>query len=105
MICCGLCILISFCLLYHANQIMFFCVYPTTLALNQSKVTVDSPSTKVISQEEPAVSALDTAGNNTVVMAQSDKNEDGTLVVCIPITFCLLYHANLIMFFVYTQRQ
>jgi len=103
MICCGLCILISFCLLYHANQIMFFCVYPTTLALNQSKVTVDSPSTKVISQVDAVISALDAAGNNTVVMPQSDKTEEGAFIVSIPICFCLLYHANLIMFFVYTQ--
>ena len=77
MICCGLCILISFCLSYHANKIMFFCVYPTTLALNQSKVTVDSPSTKVISQEDAVISALDAAGNNTVDTSQSDKNSRG----------------------------
>jgi hypothetical protein len=73
------------------------------VVVKQSKVTVDSPSTKVISQEEPAVSALDATGNNTVVMGQADKKEEGTLAVCKPISFCLLYHANLIMFFVYTQ--
>jgi len=57
-----------------------------------------------MSEEDAAVSALDAAGNDTVVMLQSDKTEEGTLVVCIvPICFCLLYHANLIMFFVCTQ--
>jgi len=73
------------------------------VVVKQSKVTVDSPSTKVTSEEDAAVSAFDAAGNNTVVMVQSDKNEEGMLVVSIPISFCLLYHANLIMFFVYTQ--
>ncbi len=62
-----------------------------------------SPSTKVISQEDAAVSAFDAAGNNTVDTSQSDKDEEGTLVVCKPISFCLLYHANLIMFFVLSQ--
>ena len=64
---------------------------------------MDSPSTKVISQEDAAVSAFDGAGNNTVDTLQSDKVEEGTLVVCKPISFCLLYHANLIMFFVLSQ--
>jgi hypothetical protein len=64
---------------------------------------VDCPSTKVIPQEHGAVSALDAAGNNTVDMSQSDKVEEGTFVVFKPISFCLLYHANLIMFFVLSQ--
>jgi hypothetical protein len=64
---------------------------------------VDCPSTKVIPQNDAAISALDAAGNNTVDMLQSDKVEEGTLVVCKPICFSLLYHANLIMFFVLFQ--
>ena len=38
---------------------------------------MDSPSTKVISQEDAAVSALDAAGNNTVDMSQSKKKSRG----------------------------
>jgi len=58
---------ICFCLLYHANRIMFFCVHPTSLAVKQSKVTNDSLSTKVMSEEDAAVSALDaTASVNAV---------------------------------------
>jgi hypothetical protein len=64
---------------------------------------VDSPSTEVIPQDDAAVSALDAAGNNTVDMLQFEKIHEGTLVVCKPICFCLLYHANLIMFFVLSQ--
>ncbi len=64
---------------------------------------MDSPSTEVIAQEHAAVSALDGAGTNTVDTLQSDKIHEGTLVVCKPISFCLLYHANLIMFFVLSQ--
>jgi hypothetical protein len=56
---------------------------------------VDCPSTEVIPQDDAAVSALDAAGNNTVDMSQSDKVEEGTLVLFKPISFCLLYHANL----------
>jgi hypothetical protein len=56
-----------------------------------------------MSEEDAAVSAFDAAGNNTVDMLQSGKIEEGAFVVPIPICFCLLYHANLIMFFVYTQ--
>ena len=92
---------ICFCLLYHAN--LFFCVIPTTPELTQTKATVDHPSTEIIPQEDAAVSALDAAGNNTVDTLQSDKVEEGMLVVCKPISFCLLYHANLIMFFVLSQ--
>jgi hypothetical protein len=50
-----------------------------------------------------AVSALDAAGNNTVDTLQSYKIHEGTLVVCKPICFCFLYHANLIMFFMLPQ--
>jgi hypothetical protein len=76
-----------------------------------------------MSEEDAAVSALDATASvdsvaedevkvdsvdadnepencNIVVMAQSDKNEDGTLGLCIQISFCMLYHANLIIFFV-----
>ncbi len=70
---------------------------PTAVVVKQSKVTVDCPSTKVIPQDDVAVSALDAAGNNTVDMSQSDKIDEGTLVVCKPICFCLLkgYITNL----------
>ena len=64
---------------------------------------MDSPSTEVIPQEHAAVSALDAAGTNTVDALQSDKIHEGTLVVCKPICFCLLYQANLIMFSVLSQ--
>jgi hypothetical protein len=63
-----------------------------------------TPSTEVIPQEHAAVSALDAAGNNTVDMLQSEKIHEGMLVVCKPIFFCLLYYANLIMFFVLSQQ-
>jgi hypothetical protein len=85
------------------NQFLFVCCIPTTPELTQTKATVDHPSTEIIPQEDAAVSALDAAGNNTVDTLQSDKVEEGTLVVCKPISFCLLYHANLIMFFVLSQ--
>jgi hypothetical protein len=65
---------------------------------------VDCPSTKVIPQDDAAVSALDAAGNNTVDMSQSDKVQEGTFVLFKPISFCWLYHANLIMFFVLSQQ-
>ncbi len=55
---------------------------------------MDSPSTEVIAQEHAAVSALDGAGTTTVDTLQSDKIDEGTLFVCKPICFCLLYHAN-----------
>ena len=64
---------------------------------------MDCPSTKVIPQDDAAVSALDAAGNNTVDMSQSDKVQEGTFVLFKPISFCWLYHANLIMFFVLSQ--
>jgi len=64
---------------------------------------VDCPSTKVIPQDDAAVSALDAAGNNTVDMSQSDKVQEGTFALFKPICFCMLYHANLIMFFVLSQ--
>ena len=59
---------------------------------------MDCPSTKVIPQDDAAVSALDAAGNNTVDMSQSDKVQEGTFVLFKPISFCLLYHANLSFF-------
>jgi len=62
---------------------------------------VDCPSTKVIPQDDAAVSALDAAGNNTVDMSQSDKVQEGKVVLFKPICFCLLYHANLSLFFFY----
>ena len=65
---------------------------------------MDCPSTKVIPQDDAAVSALDAAGNNTVLdVSQSDKVQEATFVLFKPISFCLLYHANLIMFFVLSQ--
>jgi hypothetical protein len=65
---------------------------------------VDCPSTKVIPQDDAAVSALDAAGNNTVLdVSQSDKVQEATFVLFKPICFCLLYHATLIMFFVLSQ--
>jgi hypothetical protein len=88
---------ICFCLLYHANLSIFF-VIPTTPELTKTKETVDSPSAEVIAQEQAAVSASDGAGTTTVDTLQSDKIDEGTLVVCKPICFCLLYHANLIIF-------
>ena len=59
---------------------------------------MDSPSTEVIAQEQAAVSALDGVVTTTVDTLQSDKIDEGTLVVCKPICFCLLNQANLIMF-------
>ena len=64
---------------------------------------MDCPSTKVIPQDDAAVSALDAAGNNTVDMLQSDKVQEGKFVLFKPICFCLLYHANLIIFSVLSQ--
>jgi hypothetical protein len=64
---------------------------------------VDCPSTKVIPQDDAAVSALDVAGNNTVDRSQSDIVQAGKFVLFKPICFCLLYHANLIIFSVLSQ--
>jgi hypothetical protein len=77
--------------------------FPITPELTKTKETVDSPRTEVIAQEQAAVSALDGAGTTTVDTLQSDKIDKGTLVVCKPICFCLLYYANLSLFFVLSQ--
>jgi len=48
-------------------------VYPTTPAVKQSKVTVDSPSTKVTSKEDATVSALDASASVDTVAEDDIK--------------------------------